>query len=70
MIFQAQIPLSGQRKGGNVRGEGSCSDKHLGQPGHLLLQTQPTGSLSKLNWSWKIQTGSKNFQLFRELNVI
>lgn len=27
MIFQAQIPLSGQRKGGNVRGEGSCSDR-------------------------------------------
>lgn len=42
---------------------------HLGQLGHLLLQTQPSGSLSKLNWNWKIKTGSPNFQLFGELNV-
>lgn len=69
MIFQAQIPLSEQRKGGSLRGEGSCSDK-IGQPGHLLLQTQPSGSLSKFNWSWKIKTGSPNFQQFEELNVI
>lgn len=69
MIFQAQIPFSEQRKSGSLRGEGHAQTQ-LGQPGHLLLQTQPSGSLSKFNWSWKIKTGSPNFQLFEELNVI
>lgn len=48
MVFQAQIPLSAEE-----RWECEGSQTHLGQPGHLLLQTQPSGSLSKLYWSWK-----------------